>query len=133
MVNEVDRFTHASRTMAKGTIPPDLQAWIDARKRHRLSHAHVQMARELGLNPKKLGKIDNHRQEQWKAPLPAFIEFLYRRHFKRDAPAHVRSIEDGVRAAAAKQETRRKEKAARRQAKAAAAPDPARHDGEEAP
>jgi len=25
-----------------------LQAWIDARKRHHLSHAQVQMARELG-------------------------------------------------------------------------------------
>ena len=26
-----------------------MQAWIDARKRHHLSHAHVQMARELGM------------------------------------------------------------------------------------
>ena len=51
-----------------------LQAWIDARKWHRLSDAHVQMAGELGLNPMKLGKIDNRRQEPWKAPLPQFIE-----------------------------------------------------------
>ena len=55
-------------------LPPKLQDWVDARKRHHLSHAHVQMARELGLNPKKLGKIDNHKQELWKAPLPVFIE-----------------------------------------------------------
>lgn len=34
---------------------PKIEAWIVARKRHRLSHAHVQMARELGLNPSKLG------------------------------------------------------------------------------
>jgi len=34
-----------------------LQAWIDARKRHHLSHAHVQMARELQMNPTKLGKL----------------------------------------------------------------------------
>src|SRR3989304_2344767 len=54
-----------------------MQAWIDARKRHHLSHAHVQMARELGMNPQKLGKLDNHRQEPWKLPLPAFIEELY--------------------------------------------------------
>ncbi len=46
------------------------QAWIEARSRHRLSHAHVQMARELGLNPKKLGSIDNHDQELWRTPLP---------------------------------------------------------------
>jgi hypothetical protein len=41
-------------------VPPSLQAWIEARGRHHLSHAHVQMARELGMNPKKLGSIDNH-------------------------------------------------------------------------
>jgi hypothetical protein len=35
-------------------LNPKLQAWIDARKRHRLSHALVQMARELGMNPAKL-------------------------------------------------------------------------------
>ena len=23
------------------------------------------MARELGMNPKKLGKLDNHKQELW--------------------------------------------------------------------
>jgi hypothetical protein len=32
-------------------IPDHLQEWITARKRHRLSHAHVHMARELGMNP----------------------------------------------------------------------------------
>ena len=43
--------------MAKGTqrIPQELQRWIDARKRFHLSHARVQMARELGMNPRKLG------------------------------------------------------------------------------
>lgn len=43
-----------------------LQAWIDARTRHHLSHGQVQMARELGVNPEKLGKLDNHKQEPWK-------------------------------------------------------------------
>jgi hypothetical protein len=63
--------------MAKKTKPdPKFQAWIDARKRHHLSHAHVQTARELGMNPAKLGGIDNHRQEPWKLPLPEFIERL---------------------------------------------------------
>lgn len=45
--------------MPKNRIPGDLQVWIDARKRFQLSHAHVQMARELGLNPKKFGKLAN--------------------------------------------------------------------------
>jgi hypothetical protein len=76
-----------------------LQAWVDARKRHRLSHAHVQMARELGLNPTKLGKLDNHQQEPWKAPLPQFIEHLYAKRFGRERPDVIRSIEDTARTA----------------------------------
>jgi hypothetical protein len=78
-------------------VPPKLQAWIQARKRHRLSHAHVQMARELGMNPKKFGSIDNHRQEPWKAPLPEFIEQLYLKRFGRERPEVVVSIEERAR------------------------------------
>ena len=81
-----------SRKMPK-SIPPKLQAWIEARDRYRLSHEQVQMARELGLNPKRLGSIDNHDQEPWKAPLPQFIEHLYRETFGRARPAVVVSIE----------------------------------------
>jgi hypothetical protein len=36
-------------------IPASLQPWIDARRRFHLSHEHVQMARELGMNPKSSG------------------------------------------------------------------------------
>jgi hypothetical protein len=59
---------------APKAVPPQIQAGIEARKRYHLSHAQVQMARELGLNPRKLGKLANHQQEPWKAPLPQFIE-----------------------------------------------------------
>jgi hypothetical protein len=90
-------------------LPPRLQAWVDARKRHRLSHAHVQMARELGLNPTKLGKLDNHQQEPWKAPLPQLIEDLYVKRFGRERPDVVQSIEDAARLA----ERRRAERKAR--------------------
>lgn len=31
-----------------------IEKWIVAQKKHRLSDTHVQMARELGLNPDKL-------------------------------------------------------------------------------
>jgi hypothetical protein len=78
-------------------IPDGLQVWINARNRHRLSHGQVQMARELGLNPKKLGKLDNHGQEPWKLPVPAFIEKLYRKRFGKDRPDAVLSIEDRAR------------------------------------
>ena len=70
------------------------QVWIEARKRHRLSDVQIQMARELGLNPKKLGKIDNHKQEPWKMPLPDFIADLYFRRFRREQPEIIQSIEE---------------------------------------
>lgn len=78
----------------KKAVPPKTQVWIDARKRHRLSHAHVQMARELGMNPKKLGGLDNHRQEPWKAPLPEFIEHLYFKRFGRERPEVIKPLEE---------------------------------------
>ena len=50
------------------------------------------MARELGLNPDKLGKIDNHKQEPWKAPLKEFIEDIYLKQFKKSEPDNIRSL-----------------------------------------
>ena len=99
------------------TIPPNLQAWIQARKRHHLSHAHVQMARELGMNPTKLGSIDNHRQEPWKAPLPEFIESLYLKRFGRERPEVVVTVEERARQL-------RQQKASRKEAKAKRHSDP---------
>ena len=55
-----------------------MQAWIEAR--------------ELGMNPKKLGKIDNRKQQRWKAPLPEFIEYLYFKQFKKERPDAVKEL-----------------------------------------
>ena len=74
-----------------------MQSWIEARTRHHLSHAQVQMARELGMNPAKLGKLDNHKQEPWKLPLPRFIEELYLCRFGKSAPDTVVPIEERAR------------------------------------
>jgi hypothetical protein len=96
--------------MAKKPKKPTqkMQAWIEARKRHHLSHAQVHMARELGMNPAKLGKIDNHKQELWKLPLPQFIEELYFKRFGKISPEAVLSIEERCRREAAKKEERRR-------------------------
>ena len=51
------------------------------------------MARELGLNPKKFGSLANTKQEPWKLPLPEYIEELCFKHFKKNRPDNVRSIE----------------------------------------
>ena len=100
--------------MARRRIPEKFQLWIDARKRHHLSHAQVQMARELGMNPKRLGKIDNADQEPWKVPLPQFIEKLYEKRFGKRRPEIVLSMEDRARLEAERKAVRSDEKARRR-------------------
>ena len=100
--------------MAKERIPEKLRVWIEARKQFHLSHAQVQMARELDLNPKKFGKLANHKQEPWKAPLPLFIEHLYWKRFRRERPEVVMSIEEKAR-------DERRKKLARKGARRAAA------------
>jgi hypothetical protein len=98
----------------KNHIPQKLAVWIEARRRHRLSHVHIQMARELGMNPKRFGKIDNSDQEPWKLPLPRFIEHLYFKRFGKDRPENVRSIEQVVKDQNKKKEMKKKRKEERR-------------------
>jgi len=66
--------------------------WIDAKKKFHLSNTHIQMARELGMNPRKFGGIANHKQEKWKIPLPVFIEDMYLKRFKKDKPDVVKKL-----------------------------------------
>jgi hypothetical protein len=80
----------------KKNLSPKYQIWINARKKFRLSHAHIQMARELGMNPKKFGSLANHNQEPWKEPLPDFIKSLYFKHFGKEKPENTRSVEQVV-------------------------------------
>lgn len=65
------------------------------------------MARELGMNPKKLGKIDDHHQKPWKLPLPAFIEHLYFRRCGKEKPVPIRTIEDIAAARRAKKQAQK--------------------------
>jgi hypothetical protein len=99
--------------MKNPKLPPHLQLWIAGRRRHKLSHAQVQMGRKLGMNPRKLGKLDNHKQEPWKVPLPQFIEELYQGRFGKAAPAEVLSIEQRARRAAKKKAQRKAARPAR--------------------
>ncbi len=98
--------------MAKKKKKPNqkMQAWIDARRRHHLSHAQVQMARELGMNPKKLGGLDNHDQEPWKMSLRQSIDHLYLTRFGKERPDVALSIEDKVRRDEEKRARRREAK-----------------------
>ena len=91
-----------------------IEKWVAAQKRHKLSDKHVQMAWELGLNPDKLGKIDNHKQETWKAPLPQFIEEIYFKRFKRKEPLSVKPFKEIIAHDKAKVEKKKKEKEQKR-------------------
>ena len=91
-----------------------IEKWIVAQKKHRLSDTHVQMARELGLNPDKLGKIDNHQQESWKAPLPEFIEEIFYKRFKKERPDVVKPLKQILKEQEIKTKTKKKEKEIRR-------------------
>ena len=71
---------HSAMTKIK-----DPKIWATAQKKHRLSNSVIQMAKELGLNPKKFGKLDNHKQEPWKAPLSVFIKELYQKRLDKTA------------------------------------------------
>ena len=79
--------------MSVNKILLKLQPWIDARRRFKLSDAHIQMARELGMNPKKMGSLANQKQEPWKVPLQEFIVECYFKRFNRTEPTEVRSLE----------------------------------------
>ena len=68
--------------------------WSEAKKKFRLSNMHIQMARELGMNPMKLAGLANHKQEPWKAPLPVFIEELYFKRFKKEKPNIVNPLNE---------------------------------------
>ena len=103
------------KPVAKTKLAHNLQDWTEARKRFHLSHAHVQMARELGMNPCNLGKLDNHDQEPWKLPLKQYIEHLYCKRFGKERPDVVVTIEENIRLAREKKARRRDAKLHRRQ------------------
>lgn len=108
-------------------IPAHLRPWIEARSRW--GHAQVQMARALGMNPNKLGKLANHRQEPWKAPLPDFIERIYFQRFGK-LPEVIRTIEEVAAAEMAKRQSRRLRKQSARPDAVGAADARHREDGE---
>src|SRR5262249_39822649 len=75
---------------------------------------HIQMARELGMNPRKFGKLANHHQQPWKAPLPIFIEDIYFKRFGKYKPDVVLTIKEVTAARRAKKEAKKLRREARK-------------------
>jgi hypothetical protein len=70
--------------MAKKRRAHDEEPWMNARKICRLTDRQVEMARALGMNPKKLPGLRPSPQERWKLPVGEFIEELHRKRFGSD-------------------------------------------------
>jgi hypothetical protein len=60
------------------------EAWRSAAKKCHLSARQVEMARSLGMNPKKLPRLRPSPQQRWKLPVGEFIEECYWKRFGRD-------------------------------------------------
>lgn len=90
--------------------------WLDARKKHRLTHLQVQMARELGLNPRRLGGYAGNDKDPNRLSPGEFIEALYLKQFRKTEPDVVQTIEQ----LAAVHEEKRAERISAKLAQAAA-------------
>ena len=53
------------------------QLWVEAKSRCRLSNEAVNMAKEMGLNPKSLIKNIPSSAQQWKAPVEEWVRDMY--------------------------------------------------------
>lgn len=87
--------------MAKKKTKRDEQ-WAEARRLCRLNVEVVRMAKELGLNPRKLIKNRPNKAQPWKAPVHVWIRDLYD---KRQAKAARKRAERGKKQADNKNES----------------------------
>ena len=55
--------------------------WRTAKIKYHLTEGQIKMAKELGMNPKKFGKLTPNKSEPWKEPLGIFIEKCYDKRF----------------------------------------------------
>lgn len=51
--------------------------WLEAKKKCRLNNETLQMAKEMGLNPRSLIKNIPSKSQQWKAPVHVWIREMY--------------------------------------------------------
>jgi hypothetical protein len=70
-------------------------AWTNAKKICRLNARQIEMARALGMNPKKLPRLRPAPQERWKLAVGDFIEECYRKRFGEDPPGHHAHADSG--------------------------------------
>ena len=75
----------------------DEESWRYVKKICRLNARQLEMARRLGMNPKKLPGLRPSPQQRWKLPVGAFIEELYWKRFGGALLDHQANMELGSR------------------------------------
>ena len=75
----------------------DDEAWTNAKKICQLTARQVEMARALGMNPRKLPRLRPSPQQRWKLPVGKFIEERYRKRFGDPRDQDPRGPEPGSR------------------------------------
>src|SRR5207244_3049910 len=75
-------------SMANTRRAHDEEAWTSAKKICPLTARQVEMARALGMNPRKLPGLRPSPQQRWKLPVGDFIEERYRKRFGGDPRDH---------------------------------------------
>ncbi|MHA1490865.1 MAG: hypothetical protein ACTSRI_14620 [Promethearchaeota archaeon] len=52
-----------------------------AKKKYHLTERQIEMAKKLGMNPKKFGRHAQNKSQSWKEPLGRLIEKCYDKRF----------------------------------------------------
>lgn len=81
-----------TKQQSKGKRRVAENPWALAKRLCRLSARHIEMAKALGMNPKKLPGLIPSKTQQWKAPVRVFVEDLYVERFGFDAPLVAKSL-----------------------------------------
>jgi len=76
--------------MARKRRPYHEESWRKAKKICQLNARQVEMARALGMNPKKLPGLRPGPRQHWKLPVGKFIEACYWKRFGGDPLDHLR-------------------------------------------
>jgi hypothetical protein len=59
------------------------ELWLEAKRKCKLNGEEIQMAKEMGLNPKSLMKNIPNKNEQWKTPVKIWVRDMYEDGFSR--------------------------------------------------
>lgn len=92
----------------------ELQEWTKVKRQCGLSDAHVQMARELGMSPRRLIESESRTQGPTQIPLGQRIEGLYLKRLKKPRPDLVVPLRPALREARARERAEARERRRRK-------------------